>query len=112
MWHRHKFADVSLPRERRFYFRPIDGQVIATAGTMGDFRTAVRHLDPRALQYHLEGGDFSRWLDDTIADKELASKVAVWEDELLAHRAAELERIHRQLIQAVEQRYLGSPNHD
>ncbi|MCI4674131.1 helicase HerA domain-containing protein [Candidatus Mycolicibacterium alkanivorans] len=85
--HRHKYADVSLPRERRFYFRPADGQVIAAAGTMGDFRTAIRHLDPRALQYHLERADFSRWLDDTIADKESASQVAVWEDELLAHRA-------------------------
>jgi len=110
--HRHKYADVALPRERRFFFRPIDGQAIAAAGTMGDFRTAVRHLDPRALQYHLERGDFSRWLDDTIADKELASQVAVWEDELLAHQAAELERIRHQLIHAVEQRYLGSPNHN
>ena len=70
--HRHKYADVSLPRERRFYFRPVDGQVIAAAGTMDDFRTSVGHLDPRVLQYHLERGDFSRWLDDTIADKELA----------------------------------------
>ena len=110
--HRHKYADVSLPRERRFYFRPVDGRVVAAAGTMGDFCTAVGHLDPRALQYHLERGDFSRWLDDTIADKELAAQVAVWEDELLAHRAADLERIRRQLVQAVEQRYLELPNHD
>ena len=110
--HRHKYADVSLPRERRFYFRPVDGRVVAAAGTMGDFCTAVGHLDPRALQYHLERGDFSRWLDDTIADKELAAQVAVCEDELLAHRAADLERIRRQLIQAVEQRYVDSPNHD
>ena len=85
--HRHKYADVSLPKERRFYFRPIDGQTISAAGTMGDFSTAVGHLDPRALQYHLERGDFSRWLDDTIADKELAAQVAVWEDELPAHRS-------------------------
>ena len=91
----------SLPRERRFYFRPIDGKVIAAAGTMDDFCTAVGHLDPRALQYHLERGDFSRWLDDTIADKELAAQVAAWEDELLAHRAADLERIRRQLVEAV-----------
>ena len=110
--HRHKYADVSLPRERRFYFRPIDGKVIAAAGTMDDFCTAVGHLDPRALQYHLERGDFSRWLDDTIADKELAAQVVAWEDELLAHRAADLERIRRQLVEAVEQRYLGSPDHD
>lgn len=108
--HRHKYADVSLPRERRFYFRPIDGQVVGAAGSMGDFCTAVGHLDPRSLQYHLERGDFSRWLDDTIADKELAAQVAVWEDELPAHRAADLERIRRELVHAVEQRYLDSPN--
>jgi hypothetical protein len=110
--HRHKYADVALPRERRFYFRPVDGRVVGAAGSMGDFCTAVGHLDPRALQYHLERGDFSRWLDDIIADKELAVQVAVWEDELLAHRAADLERIRCQLVQAVEHRYLGSPNHD
>ena len=110
--HRHKYADVSLSKERRFYFRPIDGQVVGAAGSMGDFCTAVGHLDPRALQYHPERGDFSRWLDDIIADKELAMQVAVWEDELLAHRAADLERIRRELVQAVEQRYLELPNHD
>ena len=110
--HRHKYADVSLPRERRFYFRPIEGQVVGAAGSMGDFCTAVGHLDPRSLQYHLERGDFSRWLDDTIADKELAAQVAVWEDELPAHRAADLERIRRELVHAVEQRYLDTPNHD
>ena len=110
--HRHKYAEVSLPRERRFFFRPIDGQVIAAAGTMGEFRAAVSHLDPRALWYHLARGDFSRWLDDTIADKELASQVAAWEDELLAHRAADLERVRRQLVEAVDQRYLALPDHD
>ena len=107
--HRHKYADVALPRERRFYFRPNDGQIIGAAGTMGEFSAAVGHLDPRALQHHLERGDFSRWLDDTIADRELAAQVAVWEDELLAHRAADLERIRRQLVDAVEQRYLDHP---
>ena len=110
--HRHEYADVALPRERRFYFRPSTAKSSAQRARMDDFCTAVGHLDPRALQYHLERGDFSRWLDDIIADKELAAQVAAWEDELLAHRAADLERIRRRLVEAVEQRYLGSPNHD
>jgi len=105
--HRHKYADVSLPRERRFYFRTTDGQPIAPAATMHDFCTAVEHLDPKALQYHLERGDFSRWLNNTIADKELAAQMAVWEDQLLAHRAADLERIRHQLVRAVQERYLS-----
>jgi hydroxymethylpyrimidine pyrophosphatase-like HAD family hydrolase len=103
--HRHKYADVALPEKRRFYFQAIDGQSLPAAATMHDFRTALTHLNPQALQYHLERGDFSRWLEGTIADKDLAAQVAVWEDELLAHRAAHLERIRHQLVRAVEQRY-------
>ena len=86
-------------------FQAIDGQSVPAAATMHDFRTALTHLNPQALQYHLERGDFSRWLEGTIADKDLAAQVAVWEDELLAHQAAHLERIRDQLVQAVEQRY-------
>jgi len=109
--HSHKYADVSLPKERRFYFRPTDGRNVPAAGTMHEFRTALGHLDSRALQYHLERGDFSRWLGDTVADMDLATQVAAWEDELEAHRAADLQRIRRQLIRAVEERYLNSTAH-
>jgi anti-sigma-K factor RskA len=73
---------------------------------MREFGAALGHLDPQTLQYHLERGDFSRWLDRTIADTDLAAQVAAWEDELLAHRAADLERIRQQLLCAVEDRYL------
>ncbi len=106
--HRHKYADIHLRPERRFYFHTTDGGTIAAAGTMHDFSNAVRHLDHQALEYHLERGDFSHWLDGTIADKDLATRVAAWEDELEARRAADLERIRDQLVQAVEKRYLPS----
>ncbi|MHA7651098.1 HAD hydrolase family protein [Mycobacterium sp. ML4] len=104
--HGHKYADVRLPRERQFYFNNIAGTQVAPAATLHDFCTAVAHLDQRALQYHLERGDFSRWLGGTITDKDLAARVAAWEDELEAHRAADLERIRSKLVQAVEERYL------
>ncbi|WP_205878038.1 hypothetical protein [Mycobacterium camsae] len=35
--------------------------------------------------------------------------VAAWEDELEAHRTADLERIRYKLIRAVEERYLPAP---
>ncbi|MDI3315304.1 MAG: HAD hydrolase family protein [Mycobacterium sp.] len=107
--HRHKYADVSLSDERRFYFRPVDGQHVPPAATMHEFGAAIRHLDPQALRFHLERGDFSRWLESTIADKDFAAHVAAWEDELQAHQAAELERIRHRLAQAVAERYLEPP---
>lgn len=109
--HRHKYADVRLPPERRFYFHTSNGESVAAAATMHDFCTAVRHLDQQALEYHLERGDFSHWLEGTIADADLATRVAAWEDELEAHRAADVERIRDQLVQAVEKRYLPSEKH-
>jgi hydroxymethylpyrimidine pyrophosphatase-like HAD family hydrolase len=109
--HRHKYADIRLPPERRFYFHTTNGESIAAAATMHDFSEAIRHLDQEALEYHLERGDFSHWLEGTIADADLAVRVAAWEDELEARRAADLERIRDQLVQAVERRYLPSEQH-
>jgi hydroxymethylpyrimidine pyrophosphatase-like HAD family hydrolase len=102
--HRHKYADLQLPVHRRFYFR-VKGEPLV-AGTLNEFRTAVRHLDPDVLQFHLERGDLSRWLDTTIADKDLAAQVAALEGDLATRRAAELERIRRQIVVAVSERYL------
>ena len=109
--HRHKYADVSLPREQRFYFRTADGQSLVAAATMREFSAAVRSLNAQALQFPLERGDFSRWLDTTIADTEMAAEVAAWEDQLLARRAADLERIRQRLVRAVEERYLAPDRH-
>jgi hypothetical protein len=107
--HGHKYADVRLPRERQFYFHSPTGVPVPPAATLHDFCTAVAHLDQTALEYHLERGDFSRWFDGTITDRDLAGRVAAWEDELEAHRAADLERIRQKLVQAVEERYLPTP---
>lgn len=106
--HRHKYADLPLPVNRRFYFR-VKGEPLV-AGTLNEFRTAVRHLDPDVLEFHLQRGDLSRWLDTTIADKDLAAHVAALESELSARRSAELERIRKQIVAAVSDRYLEEPH--
>ncbi|CPR07841.1 HAD family hydrolase [Mycobacterium bohemicum DSM 44277] len=110
--HRRKYADVRLPSERRFYFHDTDGQFIRPAATMEEFRSAINHLDQRALQYHLTRGDFSRWLGSTIADKGFARQVAAWEDEVSARHAADVERVRNQLARAIEGRYLPESDAD
>lgn len=73
---------------------------------MEEFGAALCRLTPQALEFHLERGDFSRWLERVINDDKLAAEVASWEDELAAHRAVEVERVRQQLIRAVRDRYL------
>lgn len=106
--HRHKYADLQLPPHRRFYFR-VRGEPLV-AGTLNEFRTAVRHLDADVLEYHLERGDLSRWLDTTIADKDLATRVAALESDLAARRAADVERVRKHIVAAVSDRYLPQPH--
>lgn len=107
--HRRKYADVRLPTERRFYFHAADGQFVHPAATMEEFRSAIAHLDQRTLQYHLDRGDFSRWLAGTISDTNFARQVAAWEDEVSARHAADVERMRNQLASAIEERYLLKP---
>lgn len=104
--HRRKYADVRLPDDRRFYFHTSDGHFIRPAATMEEFRSAISRLDQRTLQYHLDRGDFSRWLDGTIADKYFARQVAAWEDEVSARHAADMERMRNQFAHAIDERYL------
>ncbi len=101
--HRHKYADRQLPEYRRFHFR-VRGEPVV-AGTLNEFRAAVRHVDADVLEYHLARGDLSRWLETTVADKELAARVAAFERDLAARRTAELERIRKQIAVAVADRY-------
>lgn len=106
--HRHKYADNALPEERRFYFHGTVNQSLSPAATMRDFHAAVGKLDAAALQYHLERGDFSRWLAHTVADRELAAEVAALEDRLAAQRAADIERVRNDIVRSVNDRYLAA----
>jgi hypothetical protein len=60
------------------------------------------------LAHHLGQGDFSRWMIRTLQDRGLAAAVAAVEREVLARRAAELERARHAIVEAVETRYLSA----
>lgn len=47
-------------------------------------------------------------METTVTDKELAAQMTGWEDEFLAHRAADLERMRHDLVRAVEERHSGA----
>lgn len=69
--HQAKYADSPLPPERRFFFCRPDGEVVATAGSLNEFRLAVATVEDRVLAHHAARGDFSRWLLDVFNDYNL-----------------------------------------
>ena len=105
--HRHKYARTPLPVHRRFYFHRANGEAPAVAANLDEFSRHLRHCDLATLDYHLTRGDFSRWVQDTLADHELGSDLAAIERDLRLHRASELESARRRSIDAIERRYFN-----
>ena len=67
-----------LPAEKGFTFfvefaRPTNWTVYS----LEEFLQALKHVDLKSIRFHLERGDFERWLRHIIGDKKLAEKLAV-----------------------------------
>ena len=105
--HWHKYTATPLPSHRRFYFHNRDPEdPIASAATLEQFSRHLRDCDLVTLEYHLARRDFSRWITHTLADHTLGAELDRLEDDLMAQRAASLERSRQQIRQAIDRRYL------
>ena len=88
--HRHKYALMPLARERWFDFRRPDGTITATAPDIATFNQQLQRVDANVLAYHLERGDFSRWITGVLQDRELAATAGAIERDILSRRAADI----------------------
>jgi hydroxymethylpyrimidine pyrophosphatase-like HAD family hydrolase len=99
--HLHKYLRATLPRARRFYFCDAAGRWLGiVAGSLWAFRAALDEVPLESLQYHLERGDFERWLRDALHDAELARRL-----HKLADRQVRGTAMRQALITAVAERY-------
>jgi hypothetical protein len=55
------------------------------------------------IRHHAAGGDFSRWIAEVIQDPVLAQNLRVLEERA---RRADLEELRREILRAIEERYL------
>jgi hydroxymethylpyrimidine pyrophosphatase-like HAD family hydrolase len=103
--HWHKYVSTPLPSHRRFYFHDRDPR--DAAATLDQFSRHLRDCDLATLEYHMARCDFSRWINDTLADHTLGADVLRIEQDVAAGYAAALERARHEVRQAIERRYLG-----
>lgn len=73
--HLHKYLKVPLPDEKRFYFRSPSGSTLASAASLWEFRQAIEEIPLDSIRYHLERGDFERWLREVMRDAELSRRM-------------------------------------
>lgn len=78
--HRHKYADLPVPRAQQFVFSRAPG--LPAAASLAGLAAMLEQLPAASLDHHLRHHDFSRWLAD------------VFRDEALAHAVSEVERAY------------------
>jgi hypothetical protein len=107
--HVHKYARSRLPSPLRFYFRrDRDTTVGEPAGNLADFAETIGRCDPAVVRHHASRGDFSRWVDQAIADEHLA--VAIRDAEaLVTDGDQDVEQARGKIVAAVALRYLKAP---
>ncbi len=89
-----------LPADRGFTFffefaRPTN----VTTYDLYEFLNALDNVPIQSLKYHLERGDFGRWLSQVLGDKKLAEKIL-----LLASEKLTGEKLRRKFIAVVSAR--------
>ncbi len=73
--HLRKYADSRVPFAKRFLFRRPDGQVVAEAQSLHDFRRVLMTVDDHVITHHARRGDFSRWVLGVFSDLELTRQL-------------------------------------
>jgi alpha-amylase len=65
-----------VPYEQGFHFFMPDGHYSGeTAMSLCAFLRDLQHLDMQSIRFHLDRGDFQKWLRTTIGDEELARRI-------------------------------------
>jgi hydroxymethylpyrimidine pyrophosphatase-like HAD family hydrolase len=100
--HVKKYADSQVPPAQRFFFRNHDGRVVAAAESLHGFRHAVVAVPGDVLGYHAARGDFSRWVLDVFADRELGRQL---EKSVARWRRGEIPDLGRAIDRLILNRY-------
>ena len=96
--HLRKYVDSLVPFAERFVFRDAAGRVVAEAQSLHDFRRAVATVDEHGLGGHARRGDFSRWVLDVFADRQLARHLSKTERRWGRGEIFDLRRVIDRLI--------------
>jgi phosphoglycolate phosphatase (TIGR01487 family) len=102
--HTRKYAEGELGADRSFYFRGPDGGLNLRAQNLRLFLQIAEGVDDATWLHHLRVGDYSRWLAESIKDAELASEVAVIEE----NEALNAGESRVQVKKAIDRCYTGA----
>lgn len=66
----------TVPREKAFYFfTSIGNYTGASASSLKEFVNIIKDVDIKSLEFHLNRGDFEKWMTDVLQDTTLAGEI-------------------------------------
>lgn len=66
----------TVSREKAFYFfTSIGNYTGVSASSLKEFVEKINEVNVKSLEFHLQRGDFEKWIDEVLQDKELAEGV-------------------------------------
>lgn len=98
--HLHKYLQVPLPTEKRFYFSDGHGGSHGSAASLWELTNMLGQVPVRSLEFHSARGDLARWIEGVLQDEELARHIRK-----LKRRGLTGEQLRSALAQSVRARY-------
>jgi len=99
--HTRKYAEGELGPDRSFYFRGPQGKLNLRARNLLSFLDLADGVDDETWLHHLRRGDYSRWMESTIADESLTQNIRAAESDLRLSPRESRQRIRA----AIEEQY-------
>jgi len=70
----------TVPYEKGFHFYTAHGNYTGeTATSLDDFEKKIQVVPAGSINFHLQRGDFQKWIENTLGDTELAKRVSLIE---------------------------------
>lgn len=99
--HKRNYAHGELGEDRSFYFRGPEQKLNLRAQNLDVFLRLADGVDDETWLYHLQRGDYSKWVRDRIKDDALAQEIERCQRETPLDAVASRKRIRA----AIEQNY-------
>ena len=104
--HLRKYVDATLPDPLAFRFRwPGNGEAGAVARNVADLHEVLATCDAAIVGHHARHGDLSRWADEVLQDRLLASEL-VRAERSIGDGTASVEQARIAMRRAIRDRYL------
>jgi hypothetical protein len=89
----------TVPYEKGFHFYESSGNYTGeTATSLDAFEKKIQVVPAASVVFHLQRGDFQKWIEDTLVDGELAKRISLIELTLAA------EDLRKELLAIVQTR--------